>query len=200
MNIWQNSKKFPASCPNIINFYSNGMDDVVIIDKKAAAYRLVGKAKIASTWACFWYHWCRTCKQCHIVYMKLGDDLSLLNFKIAVARALIGIYSHHNRLFSSTRPNKRKSHKPFLTREVLTCIPEFRRSESDVIIARAKAQISNLLCPVRHVACYAWRRQKSFFETSLVVLQFHGLLYTFKIHYSCVDCSDSYCFFYFYVF
>ena len=34
MNIRQNSKKFPASCPNIIKFYSNGMDDVDIIDKK----------------------------------------------------------------------------------------------------------------------------------------------------------------------
>ena len=34
MNIGQNSKKFPASCPNIIKFYSNGMDDVDIIDKK----------------------------------------------------------------------------------------------------------------------------------------------------------------------
>ena len=34
MNIGQNSKKFPASCPNIIKFYSNDLDDVDIIDKK----------------------------------------------------------------------------------------------------------------------------------------------------------------------
>ena len=49
INIRQNSKKFPASCRNIIKFYSNGMDDVDIIDKKTAAYRIAGKANIAST-------------------------------------------------------------------------------------------------------------------------------------------------------
>ena len=30
----------------------------------------------------------------HIVYMKLGDDISLLNFKIVVAKTLIGKYSN----------------------------------------------------------------------------------------------------------
>ena len=30
----------------------------------------------------------------HIVYLKLGNDISLLNLKIAVAKALIGRYSN----------------------------------------------------------------------------------------------------------
>ena len=40
----------------------------------------------------------------HIVYMKLGDNISLL--KIVVAKALIGRYSDRNRSFSTTRPSK----------------------------------------------------------------------------------------------
>ena len=45
MNIRQNSKKFPASCPNIIKFYSNGMDDVDIIDKKNSCLQTCWKSK-----------------------------------------------------------------------------------------------------------------------------------------------------------
>ena len=54
MNIWQNSKDIPVSCPNIIKFYNNGVDDVDIIDQKVAAYRIsIVKASIAFTWAYF---------------------------------------------------------------------------------------------------------------------------------------------------
>ena len=42
MNICQNSKGVPVSCPNIIKFYNNGID---IMDQKPAAYRLDGKSK-----------------------------------------------------------------------------------------------------------------------------------------------------------
>ena len=45
MNIWQNSKYVPVSCPNIFKFYNNGMDGVDIMDQKTAAYRLDLKSK-----------------------------------------------------------------------------------------------------------------------------------------------------------
>ena len=63
----------------------------------------------------------------HIVYMKLGDDISLLNFKIIVAKVLIGRYSNHNRSFSTTKLSKRKSREPSMTREVPTRMPEFQQ-------------------------------------------------------------------------
>ena len=61
----------------------------------------------------------------HIVYIKLGNDISLLNFKIVVATSLIARYSNRNRSFCTTRPRKQKFHKPSMTREVTTPMPEF---------------------------------------------------------------------------
>ena len=43
----------------------------------------------------------------HFAYMKLGNDILLLNFKIAVAEALIGRYKNRKRSFPTSRPNKR---------------------------------------------------------------------------------------------
>ena len=45
INIWQNSKYVPLSCPNIIKFYNNGMECVDIMDQKATVYRLDLKSK-----------------------------------------------------------------------------------------------------------------------------------------------------------
>ena len=61
-----------------------------------------------------------------IVYMKLGGDILLLNFKIVVAKVLIGRCSNHNRSFFATRLSKRKSHEPYMTREVPTHKPKFQ--------------------------------------------------------------------------
>ena len=90
MNMWLNSKDVPVSCPNIIKFYNDGMDYVDIMDKKnkTMAYRSMLKASITFTWAC-WSHGCHTLNS-HIAYMKLGDDVLLLNFKTVVARGFDG--------------------------------------------------------------------------------------------------------------
>ena len=60
----------------------------------------------------------------HIIYMKLGDEISLPNFKIVVAKALIGKYSNCNRSLPATRPSKRKFHHPSMTTEVPNRMPE----------------------------------------------------------------------------
>ena len=62
----------------------------------------------------------------HTVYMKQDNDISLLNFKIIVAKALIGRYSNHKRLFPTSMPSKQKSHEPSIPREVPTHMPEFQ--------------------------------------------------------------------------
>ena len=43
------------------------------------------------------------------VYMKLGDDITLLNFKIVVVKAPIGRNSDRNRSFIDRRASKRVS-------------------------------------------------------------------------------------------
>ena len=45
MNIWQNSKGIPGSCPNAFKLYNIGMDAVDIMDQKTAAYILDHKRK-----------------------------------------------------------------------------------------------------------------------------------------------------------
>ena len=57
--------KTRISCPNIIKLYNNSMGGVDIVDQKTAAYRNDRKNQVNS----------------HIVYMELGNDISLLNFQ-----------------------------------------------------------------------------------------------------------------------
>ena len=61
-----------------------------------------------------------------IVYTKLGNDISLVNFRIVMAKALIGRYSNRKRLFPISRPSKQKSHEPSMPREVSIHMHEFQ--------------------------------------------------------------------------
>ena len=89
MNIWQKSKDVPVSCLNIIKFYKNNMDGVDIMDQKTATYRIDRKSKYRFYLSMFVDFMDVTHVNSHIAYMKLVDDISLLNFKIVVAKALI---------------------------------------------------------------------------------------------------------------
>ena len=59
----------------------------------------------------------------HIVYTKLDNGISLLNFKIAAAKAWNGRYSNCKRSFP---PRKHKSHEPSIPREVPTHMLEYQ--------------------------------------------------------------------------
>ena len=65
----------------------------------------ISKANITFTWACFLIIHVNN----HTVYMKLVDDILLLNFKIVVAKGLFGRYSNRNRSLSTTRLSKQVS-------------------------------------------------------------------------------------------
>ena len=102
------------------------MNGVDTMDQKAAAYRLDRKSK---------YHFYLrflfdltdvTHVNSHVVYMKLVDDISLLNLKIVMIKALIDRYSNRKRSFPISRPSKQESHEPSMTREVPTHMPEFQ--------------------------------------------------------------------------
>ena len=82
------------------------MSDVDIMDQKTAAYRLDRKSKYRFYMRMVFDPIDVTHVNSQIVYIKLDDDISLLNFKIAVAKALIGRYSNRKRSFSTSRPSK----------------------------------------------------------------------------------------------
>ena len=120
INTGQNSKDVGVSCPNIIIFYNNGMDGVDIMDQKTASFRLDHNSKYHFYLSIFFDLVDVTHVNSHIVYMKLGDNISILNFKIVIAKALISRYSNCNRSFSTTRRSKQKSHKPSMNKEEAT--------------------------------------------------------------------------------
>ena len=62
----------------------------------------------------------------HIVYTKVNHDISLLSFKIVVPKATIGRCSNCKRLSPSSGPSKRKSHEPFMPKEVPTHMFEYQ--------------------------------------------------------------------------
>ena len=82
------------------------MDGVDIMNQKTAAYRLDCKSKYRFYLSMFLDLMDVTQVNSHIFYMKLGNNILLLNFKIVVAKAWIGRYSNRNRSFSTARPRE----------------------------------------------------------------------------------------------
>ena len=96
------------------------------MDQKKAACRLDHKSKYCLYLSMFFDLMDVTHLNSHTVSMKLGNDISLLNFKTVAVKALIGRYSNRNRSFFTSRLSKGKSHEPSMTREVPTCRIEFQ--------------------------------------------------------------------------
>ena len=120
------STKTPVPCPNIIKIYNNGMGGVDLMDQKTAAYRFDRKSKFRFYLRIFFDLLDVALVNSHIVYSKLGNELSLLNYKVVVENSLIGRYSNWQRAFPMTRPSKRKTLEPSLPKEVPTHMPEFQ--------------------------------------------------------------------------
>ena len=74
----------------------------------------------------------------HIIHAAMT---SLLNFKIVLAKALIGRYSSREKSFPTSRLRKIKPHEPSMPREVPINVSEFQET-----------RITKRLCPVRHIA------------------------------------------------
>ena len=86
--------KTPVLRPNIIKKYNASMGGVDIIDQKTAAYRLDCKRKFRFYLMMFFNLIGIAIVNSYIVYTKLGNSISLLDFKIVVAKSLIGRYSN----------------------------------------------------------------------------------------------------------
>ena len=118
-----------VSCSNIIKLSNSGMDGVDIMDQKTSADRLDRKSKYCFYLRMFFDFIDVTLVNSHIVYTKLGNDISLLNFKIVVIKAFIDRYSNRKRFFPISRHCKRKSHESSMLREVSTYMPKFQEKQ-----------------------------------------------------------------------
>ena len=70
----------------------------------------------------------------HVVYMKLDNDTSLLNFNIIAAKALNSRYSNCKISFPTSRPTKQKSHESSISTEVPTQMHEFKERRMMMMI------------------------------------------------------------------
>ena len=96
------------------------------MDQKTAACRLDYKSKYRLHLGMFFVLKDVTHVNSHAVSMKLGNDISLLNFKIVVGKAVIGRYSNRYRSFFTSMSSKEKSHEPSMAREVANYRFEFQ--------------------------------------------------------------------------
>ena len=138
---------------------NSGIDSVDIKDQKTDAYRLDKKVKYPFYLRIFFDLIDVTPVNSHIVYAKLGKNISLLNFKIVVEKALIGRCTNCKRFFLTSRLIKRTMNHPCPEKSQPTC-PSSKRSEWNAIIARMKGKITNVwlvtcaLCLTKERKCF----------------------------------------------
>ena len=86
--------KTPVACPSIIKMYNASMGGVDVINQKKTTYRLDRESKFRFYLRMFFDLINIAIVNSRIVYMKLGISISLLDFKIVVAKSLIGRYNN----------------------------------------------------------------------------------------------------------
>ena len=86
--------KTPVACPSIIKMYNASMGGVDVINQKKTTYRLDRESKFRFYLRMFFDLINIAIVNSHIVYMKLGISISLLDFKIVVEKSLIGRYNN----------------------------------------------------------------------------------------------------------
>ena len=121
--------KAPVSYPNIIKPYNNCMGDLDFMDQKPATYRLNRKSKYRFYLRMFFDITPVVHVISHLVYVRFGHDISLLIFKIVVAKDLIGRCSNCKRSFPTSEPRRQKSHELTMSRELPTHIPKFQEKQ-----------------------------------------------------------------------
>ena len=110
--------KTPVSFPNIIKMYNSSMGGIDVIDQKMAAFRLDHKSKFRFYLRMFLD--LIDIMNSHIVYTKLGNSISVLDFKLAVIKSMIARYSNWQRSFPLRRTSKQKALESLLSKEIPT--------------------------------------------------------------------------------
>ena len=117
--------KTPELWPNIIKTNNASMGGIDVIDQKTATYKLDCKSKFRCCLRMFLHLIDIAIANSHIVYTKLGTSISLLDFKIIIAKSLTGRYSNWQLSFSLSRTSKRKALESSLPKEIPTHMPQF---------------------------------------------------------------------------
>ena len=100
------------------------MGAVDIANQKTAAYRLNHKKKYRFYLEMFFVIIDVAIVNSHIGHTVLGNEISLLNFKIIVAKALIGRYSNCKRSFPISAQSKNLMNHPFPKKSKRLCLSE----------------------------------------------------------------------------
>ena len=141
--------KTPVSCSNIMKMYSASMGGIDVMDQKTAAYRLNRESKFRFYLRMFFD--LIDIVNSHTVYTKLSNSISLLDFKIVVAKSLIGRYINRQRSFPLSTTSKRKALEPTLPKETPADMPEFNEKRMQCNFCKNegadhKAFVSCLTC------------------------------------------------------
>ena len=101
--------KSSINCPTVIKMYNEGMGGVDLLDQRVASYRLDRKSKFRFYLRIFFDLLDIACANSFIVYNILYPQkrFTLLDFKIVVAKSLIGNYSNRVRSMKSSQPSRR---------------------------------------------------------------------------------------------
>ena len=102
--------KSAIPCLTVVKLYNNGMGAVDLLDQRTAAYRLDHKSSVHFYLRIFFDLLDFACVNSFPVYnMKHPKQLTLLDYKIAIAKNLIRWHQSRQRVVPLSRPRKRKS-------------------------------------------------------------------------------------------
>ena len=94
----------------VVKRYNSGMGGVDLINQRTAAYRLDRKSSVSFYLHIFFDLMDIACVISYLIYnMKLPNKLSLLDYKIVVAKNLIQYHQGRKREAPMSRPSKRKN-------------------------------------------------------------------------------------------
>ena len=148
--------KTPVSCPNIIKIYNESMGGVDVIHQKTAAYQLDRKSRFRFYLRIFSSLIGITIVNSRIVYTKVGNSISLLDFKIVVVKSSLGRYINQQRsfcfLFEQNKQPKKHWRHHFQRKYQHTCWNS-TGSSCDAIFAKMKELTLKNLYLERPVVC-----------------------------------------------
>ena len=102
--------KSSVPCPKFFKLYNCGKCGVDLMDQHTAAYRLDGKSSVRFYLRIFFDLMDIACVNSYITYnMKHPNHLSLLYYKIFVAKKLVQYHQGRESIVPMSRPSKRKN-------------------------------------------------------------------------------------------
>ena len=104
------SAQIPVPCPSIVQEYNNGMGGVDLLDQRTAAYKLDRKSSSGCYYLRLFFNLMDIAVvNSHVVYKALyPKGMELLDFKIVIAKSLIGAYNSRCRNTSITHTSRRE--------------------------------------------------------------------------------------------